>query len=644
MEMTDIQVAEKIEPSFYLKYFEIILNKNVFKERLKADFYSDFNEYQYCISKIHESLIHILIKKNLSAQKKWEQTALDKLFPVSPEVDREILSLDEFIHSNLDHSTIESFHVGYLNSHVLIHQDAVTLKTAKAQSKFNGAFYTSKDIVTIMCKESFDLLTIDQKGSNFRALDFASGTGNFYFEIVKESSNFLGESLIECAKNNVFAFDKDNVALSILKMKACFYLDICNILDLEVICKNIYQLDFIDYGLQKAKNTNPDLFSPVKSNLHDIPSYFDLILSNPPYLNLKYNRPSNSFLPESAHNHYTETIKDTVNRVRNSQAFSNSSSGMLNLYRLSIDLMLSKLSSDGVATVICPSSLFADKTALAIRKELLLFYDLKSITYFREDAKLFEGVTQSTVIFSAKKAISSQDLKVINNGSEFIVSKDLIYKSFPKSMEIPLVDKIGWSIISKLNNFPKLYTLPFLRNKRGELDLTLHKKYITSENTSYQLVRGNRLKKDGIQRDHNEYVNITDFKKTKSNEYLTHDFEKVRLVCNQISNVDSATRLRFLISEPSDIIANSCNYLSFIDHNAPVTFYIQQLNSPLLNWYFKTLSSNNHVNNYELDALPILNHNDLDDYSVSAIQKGDLSLLYKTFALTENEIQYIELS
>ncbi|MDA7741568.1 hypothetical protein N8866_00320, partial [bacterium] len=423
-----------------------------------------------------------------------------------------------------------------------------------------------------------------------------------------------------------------------------YYLDIIDILDLEAVCENIYQLDFIDYGLQKAKNSNPDLFSNFKSNLHDIPSYFNLILSNPPYLNLKYNKPSNSFLPESAHNHYTETIKDTVNLVRNSQAFSNSSSGMLNLYRLSIDLMLSKLSSDGVVTVICPSSLFADKTALGIRKELLLSYDLKSITYFREDAKLFEGVTQSTVIFSAKKAVSSPDLKVINNGNVFIVSKNLIYKSFPKSLEIPLVDKIGWSIISKLNNFPKLSTLPFIRNKRGELDLTLHKQYITSENTSYQLVRGNRLKKNGIQRDHNEYVNISAFKKIKSKDYLAHDFEKVRLVCNQISNVDSATRLRFLISAPSDIIANSCNYLSFIDHNDPVNFYIQQLNSPLLNWYFKTISSNNHVNNYEIDALPILNHKDLDDHSISNIQKGDLSLLYKKFALTENEIQYIILS
>ena len=128
----------------------------------------------------------------------------------------------------------------------------------------------------------------------------------------------------------------------------------------------------------------------------------------------------------------------------------------------------------------------------------------------------------------------------------------------------------------------------------------------------------------------------------KSTEYFLYDFEKKRLVCNQISNVDSKIRLRFLNSKPTDIIANSCNYLSFLDNEVPVRFYLNQLNSPLLNWYFKTISSNNHINNYELDSLPILNHNETKKESITAIENGDLDHLYKLFSLSDEEIQILQ--
>lgn len=626
----------------YIGYFESLINKPFYKANLVSYYNSDFNVFQIAINSYHESLINLLIIKSLSASKGWNESALEVIFPVSRDIKTQTGDFDEMGFTLLHHSKIESYHLAFLNSQIFTNDEELIINQAKGQSKFNGAFYTSQDIVSMMCNESFELLPHSCKKADFKALDFASGTGNFYFEMIKRSSLFLGIGPIDCAKKNVFAFDKDATALSILKMKACYILDLHEIEDLRLLSKNVYTLDFIDYGVEKAKSNNLDLFNDHNSITFNIPSHFDLILSNPPYLNLKYNKPSKSNLPESAHKYYSHSIKETVERVRKSDAFQNSSTGMLNLYRLSIDLMLSKLLVNGVVTIICPSSIFADKTALPIRKELFVNFDLSSITYFREDANLFDGVTQSTVIFSAKKTKASPRIDINNNGHSFTISKKLISKCFPNTLEIPLVDEIGWGIIEKLNKFPKLKSLPFIRNKRGELDLTLHKAFIVTHKTSYQLVRGNRLKNDGIYREHEEFVNIEAFKNIKSTDYLLHDFETKRLVCNQISNVDSKIRLRFLVSEPTDIIANSCNYLSFIEDEVPVGFYLSQLNSPLLNWFFKTISSNNHVNNYELDALPILNHKQTDRESVLAIQSGDLFHLYQTFSLTEEEIHYLK--
>src|SRR5699024_12047436 len=50
-----------------------------------------------------------------------------------------------------------------------------------------------------------------------------------------------------------------------------------------------------------------------------------------------------------------------------------------------------------------------------------------------------------------------------------------------------------------------------------------------------------------------------------------------------------------------------CNFITVEENDNNITLYylLGLLNSKLLNWYFKLFSSNNHINNYELDMLPI---------------------------------------
>ena len=72
-------------------------------------------------------------------------------------------------------------------------------------------------------------------------------------------------------------------------------------------------------------------------------------------------------------------------------------------------------------------------------------------------------------------------------------------------------------------------------------------------------------------------------------------------------------------------------------------FIIVFIQDFFLNWFFKTISSNNHVNNYELDALPILNHKQLDNDSIKAIQSGNINEIFKSFSLTNEEVNYLQL-
>ena len=217
-----------------------------------------------------------------------------------------------------------------------------------------------------------------------------------------------------------------------------------------------------------------------------------------------------------------------------------------------------------------------------------------------------------------------------------------INKVFDKNQEIPLIDEVGWSILSKLSSHKKIKDYTFIRNKRGELDLTQYKDCILKgEKTDYRLVRGNMIKEDGLVDKNDEFVSIDDFVNRKSKDFIENDLNKSRLICQQISNVDLRKRLKFTFSEPRDILANSCNYINSLRSFDDLKKLHFLLNSELLNWRFKVTSSNNHINNYELDELPILNLEQLDLNTFNGNKYENEMQICKLYGLNESEINYI---
>ena len=119
---------------------------------------------------------------------------------------------------------------------------------------------------------------------------------------------------------------------------------------------------------------------------------------------------------------------------------------------------------------------------------------------------------------------------------------------FDKNQEVPLIDKVGWSILSKLSNHKKIKDYSFIRNRRGELDLTQYKDCILKGvKTDYRLVRGNMISKDGVMDKNNEFVSIDAFVAKKSKDFIDNDLNKQRLICQQISNVDLRKKIKIYI-------------------------------------------------------------------------------------------------
>ena len=120
---------------------------------------------------------------------------------------------------------------------------------------------------------------------------------------------------------------------------------------------------------------------------------------------------------------------------------------------------------------------------------------------------------------------------------------------------------------------------------------------------------------------------------------MKHDCGRVRLIGQNICNIDNRQRLRFAFCEPTDILGNSCNYLS-ADFDTLKKLNIL-LSSMLLNWRFKLTSSNNHINNYELDELPIADLNKIDAAICFESQEALNKYVCNLYGLDSDETNYI---
>ncbi|ARV08252.1 hypothetical protein BTO05_00840 [Winogradskyella sp. PC-19] len=536
---------------------------------------------------------------------------------------------------------VEELHIRFLNSQFSYSQGQLNRAKSKHYLKEYGAVYTLKRITNEMVVKTVSNALKNTDLKDLKCLDFASGTGRFYFEAIKILRKKYSLELKDIVCKHLYAVDVDEVALNILKCKVISLFDNIDEDILLSISRNILHRNALIPNTSLLSNSNISFdFSKDFKEVFNIGG-FSAIFSNPPYYLLKVNNKKSNVL-NGYFTNLKSKIKSEIQFFKTSGVYNYSIEGMLNYYQLSIEMILKLTKENGEIGVICPSSIFADLTASRLRKFLLNNNTLRFIRYYREASNLFDNVAQSTVIFYLKKGGISDKIKIEHNDDKFRVALKTINKVFDKNQEIPLIDEVGWSILSKLSSHKKIKDYTFIRNKRGELDLTQYKDCILKgEKTDYRLVRGNMIKEDGLVDKNDEFVSIDDFVNRKSTDFIENDLNKSRLICQQISNVDLRKRLKFTFSEPRDILANSCNYINSLRSFDDLKKLHFLLNSELLNWRFKVTSSNNHINNYELDELPILNLEQLDLNSFNGNKYENEMQICKLYGLNESEINYI---
>ncbi len=418
-------------------------------------------------------------------------------------------------------------------------------------------------------------------------------------------------------------------------------------------------------------NENSFSFQKDFSSIFTTQGGFDVLIMNPPYERLKIDKSDFNQISKAESIYHTnkQSTANLVKIIKKSKEYPLSSQGVLDLYKLFIDKATQITNTTGTVAFIVPLSLLGDKSCRDIRKYLYQKTHIYNIYCIPESAKIFHNVSQAFCILGLQKNIVGKNPTLLYKdvssispliyANKFVINKNDIKSICPDTLSLPLTDETGWSILKKVHKQKLLHQADNISNLRGEIDLTFCAKYITDNPNDEHLIRGNMVSSYSLTNTKNtkpSYVKAEVLNNSKLIGTKQKYTNTTRIVGQQISNMGLSKRLKFSLVNKG-FVANSCNFLTIKNNSKPdLLILLGLLNSALLNWRFKLTSTNNHVNNYELDELPIITMNkknmrlclkveklvesQCEGYSVDKQQKIDL-LIFNLYGLTNNENAYI---
>jgi SAM-dependent methyltransferase len=335
--------------------------------------------------KIHKRLINSLITIYINEKHLDHYTALNDVF------DFEIIEeINDFTHRYIDlvPEIVEELHIAFLNSEFSINNGKLNRKKSKHHLRETGAVYTLKQITNEIVDNCIsNAINENVKPEKITCLDFASGTGRFYFEALEILNKKYSLTFEKIVCDNLFAIDIDEMALSVLRIKV-----ISNFKKLNPTIINALKINILNrnalvpkVNLLQEDNNNFNLSTDFENVLSK--GGFDVVFSNPPYCLLKANKKEDEKKLNGYFLNLQNRIQNEITFFRTSGFYTYSIEGMLNYYQLSIEMIIRITKVKGQIGIICPSSIFGDLTSAKLRKHLVTNHKLHFIRYYPEATK-----------------------------------------------------------------------------------------------------------------------------------------------------------------------------------------------------------------------------------------------------------------
>jgi Alw26I/Eco31I/Esp3I family type II restriction m6 adenine DNA methyltransferase len=298
------------------------------------------------------------------------------------------------------------------------------------------------------------------------------------------------------------------------------------------------------------------------------------------------------------------------------------------------------------------------------------------ILEFPEKSNTFDSATVATVIAIIKNTLPEEDHKFkisYNNNKNNLTNsvrinlgkKDI--ESISNDLSIPInINVKELELIRKIHRGHGTLN-DQIDIRAGDIDQTLHKKFMTSNKTETRMAVGRNIDKysiDLVSSQENRYCKLDELLESLTENrkrILLGEYSHARIGLLGISNMGSSTRLKAAYVPANTILGNSVNAIRRKKTTYSYNFFLALLNSTLMNWRFKKTSSNNNINNYEVEQLPVpdrkselsIELDNLVDRIIDVKNKdrhGDIDeieseinkIIYNLFDLNQEEVSVIE--
>ena len=471
--------------------------------------------------------------------------------------------------------------------------------------KRTGSYYTDLSLTDVMMDELVESMQAKKDDVlRYKFFEPCVGAGNFVFSYIKKIQEKYdltpneGRKLVE----NIYACDINLEAIGGYRSSLKELLKILWNIELtdEYFSNHIGTGLLVDVSADKLDYIPLNAVFPEKIAKEK----FDIVVTNPPYKNLKAERVH--YRTDDEYEADQEKYSSIAKIV--SKRFNYSKYGVLNLYKLFVEEIIDKYANDkAFVSLLIPASIISDKTCEKIRTHILKEMNLLSVKLIGEGSGYIDA-QQALCTVLLEKSGHTKKVNVVKDfcknpaDSTDVMVEDILNENTGNA--IIALSNGEYAKLKKLRKFPVVKDLDYIINLRGELDLTANKKSITSDNTGYPLLRGRNIGYyELIDSGEHDYVLENFVSSTKKKSYL----EKKRIICQQIANMHKMRRVTFAFVPEYYVLANSCNFIYIEENKYGIDIYsiLGLFNTKLINWLFKLTSSNNHVNNYEIDSFPI---------------------------------------
>ena len=341
---------------------------------------------------------------------------------------------------------------------------------------------------------------------------------------------------------------------------------------------------------------------------------FDTVIGNPPY----------DVISEKEQEREVEAEKEFYTR---NPLYYPAIGSKLNFYRLFTALSLGLLCKNGMHGFIVPMALLGDEQARPLREHLLRKSSLKLIEAFpqKDDPhnRVFQDAKLSTCVYIIKKSSPASFVVRVHPGKYILdttptieIDNKQIEIFDPENLSIPcspVMTANDFKLALKLIRISKGARLSvWAPSQQGEVNLTTHLQFLNDEPKGQIVLRGAHVGRYEFQEEPKQgspkYLDVKKFLKSHNLDTKAYDYRYIRIGYQRGSAIDNWRRIIATIIKPGHFCSDTINYI--VNPKEINLFSILALlNSSLWEWRFRLTSTNNHVNSYEIDGMPVIRFN-----------------------------------